>query len=63
MFPAVARAKSLFEFNISYPTLEERVAAYDPHLGRKPKFLESFPVDAASLIVETLEEIVDENSP
>ena len=65
MHPAVARLKpkSLRDFDIFYPSLEERVAAFSPQLGRKPKFLESFPQHASSLIVKTVQDIIREYSP
>jgi hypothetical protein len=55
--------KSLAEFNVPLPTLEERVATYHPNLGKKPKYLESFPKDARALQLRILKEIIDELGP
>jgi len=63
MSAAFIPSKTLSDYNVPPPTIEERLAAYAPNLGHKPKFLETFPPDLSALVVKTLKEIIDEYSP
>jgi hypothetical protein len=57
------RFLSLFECQLMYPSLEERVASFEANTGTKPQFLQAFPKDAAYLIEKTIFDIIHEYSP
>ncbi len=53
----------LHAFRIPLPSLEDRVRAYTPELGHKASFLDSFPPEVQTLILDTLRAIIRERSP
>lgn len=55
--------KTLSEFRVPVPTLAEVVRAYDPEIGHRPEFLESFPQEASDYIVHSLQKILQKHFP